>query len=103
MESGRYTVAVGSSSRDLPLSAAVDVVGNEPVRAVTVESTIREAMAVPGFPELMAQMTAGLPFDEADEEMAKMMLDTPLSALIGFAGIPVEQVQGMLDGLNARA
>ena len=103
MESGRYTVAVGSSSRDLPLSAAVDVGGNEPVRAVTVEATIREAMAVPGFPELMAQMTAGLPFDEADEEMAKMMLDTPLSALIGFAGIPVEQVQGMLDGLNARA
>ncbi len=103
VETGRYTVAVGSSSRDLPLSAAVGVTGNEPVRAVTVESTIREAMAVPGFPELMAQMTAGLPFDGADDEMAKMMLDTPLSALIGFAGIPLEQVEAMLAGLNARA
>jgi len=102
VESGRYTVAVGSSSRDLRLSASVDVTGNEPVRIVTVESTIREAMAVPGFPELMAQMTAGLPFDQADEEMTKMMLDTPLAALIGFAGIPLEQVEGMLAGLNAR-
>ena len=102
VESGRYTVAVGSSSRDLRLSASVDVSGNEPVRIVTVESTIREAMAVPGFPELMAQMTAGLPFDQADEEMTKMMLDTPLAALIGFAGIPLEQVEGMLAGLNAR-
>ena len=102
VESGRYTVAVGSSSRDLRLSASVDVTGNEPVRIVTVESTIRAAMAVPGFPELMAQMTAGLPFDQADEEMTKMMLDTPLAALIGFAGIPLEQVEGMLAGLNAR-
>ena len=102
VESGRYTVAAGSSSRDLRLSASVDVSGNEPVRIVTVESTIREAMAVPGFPELMAQMTAGLPFDQADEEMTKMMLDTPLAALIGFAGIPLEQVEGMLAGLNAR-
>ena len=101
VESGRYTVAVGSSSRDLPLSAAVDVVGNEPVRILTLESTIREAMKVPGFPALMAQMTAGLPFDGTDEEMAKMMLDTPLSALLGFAGIPAEQVLPMLDGLNA--
>jgi beta-glucosidase len=101
VESGRYTVAVGSSSRDLPLSAAVDVVGNEPVRILTLESTIREAMLVPGFPALMAQMTAGLPFDGADEEMAKMMLDTPLSALLGFAGIPAEQVLPMLNGLNA--
>lgn len=103
VETGRYTVAVGSSSRDLPLSAAVDVTGNEPVRQVTLESTIREALAVPGFPEIMAQMTAGLPFDDPDDEMATMMLDTPLATMIGFAGIPSEQVQGMLDGLNARA
>ncbi len=103
VEAGRYTVAVGSSSRDLRLSAAVDVAGNEPARRVTLDSTIREALAVPGFPELMAQMTAGLPFDDSDDEMAKMMLDTPLSALIGFAGIPEEHVRGLLDGLNAGA
>ena len=102
VESGRYTVAVGSSSRDLPVSASVDVAGNEPVRPVTLESTIREAMTVPGFPELMAQLTAGLPFDGADEEMVKMMLDTPLSALIGFAGIPAAQVEAALAGLNVR-
>ncbi len=103
VETGRYTVAVGSSSRDLSLEATVDVEGNEPVSAVTLESTIREAMAVPGFPELMAQLTAGLPFGDLDEDMERMLLDTPLSALIGFAGIPAEQVQGALDGLNAQA
>jgi len=102
VETGRYTVAVGSSSRDLRLSAEVDVAGNEPVRTISLESTIREAMAVPGFPELMAQLTAGMPFGEIDDDMQKMLLDTPLSALIGFAGIPAEQVQGALEGLNAK-
>jgi beta-glucosidase len=103
VETGRYTVAVGSSSRDLHLEAAVDVAGNEPVRPVTLESTIGEAMLVPGFPELMAQLTAGLPFGEVDEDMQRMLLDTPLLALIGFAGVPADQVQSALDGLNARA
>jgi beta-glucosidase len=103
VETGRYTVAVGTSSRELYLDAAVDIAGNEPARALTLESTIREAMVVPGFPELMAQLTAGLPFGEVDEDMQKMLLDMPLSALLGFAGIPAEQVQGALDGLNARA
>ena len=103
VEAGRYTVAVGSSSRDLPLEAGVDVSGTESVPAVTLESTIREAMAASGFSELMAQLTAGLPFEGLDEDMEKMVLDMPLSALIGFAGIPAEQVQGALDGLNARA
>lgn len=101
VETGSYTVAVGSSSRDLALEVSVDVAGTEPVRAVTLNSTIREALAVPGFPELMAQLTAGLPFGDLDPDMEKMMMDTPLAALIGFAGIPAEQVEGMLAGLNA--
>jgi beta-glucosidase len=103
VETGRYTVAVGSSSRDLRLDAAVDVEGNEPVRQISLESTIREAMVVPGFPLLMAQMTAGLPFGEVDEDMQRMMLDMPLSAILGFAGIPADQVQGALEALNAGA
>ncbi|MGV8850185.1 MAG: glycoside hydrolase family 3 C-terminal domain-containing protein [Propionibacteriaceae bacterium] len=101
VETGRYTVAVGSSSRDLALEAAVDVAGNERARAVTLHSTIREAMVVPGFPALMAQMMAGLPFGDLDEDMEKMVLDMPLMALIGLAGIPAEQVEGMLAGLNS--
>lgn len=101
VESGTYTVQVGSSSRDLPLAASADVVGDVRRHRLTLQSTIGEGMTVPGFPELMAQLTANLPITEVDEEMQRMMMDMPLSALIGFAGIPEEQAQAALDQLNA--
>lgn len=102
VETGTYTVAVGSSSRNLPLEATAEIAGNEPVRPVTLESTIGEAMTVPGFSDLMAELSAGLPFEDLDEDMERMLLGMPLSALIGFSGIPAEQVQGALDQLNAK-
>ena len=104
VEKGSYTVDVGSSSRDLRLQASVDVAGNEPRRPITLESSIKEALAVPGFAELLNAVATsfgggGL---AADEEMMQMMLDTPISALLGFAGLSGEQIQPQLDQVNAQ-
>ncbi len=104
VERGSYTVAVGASSRDLRLSATIDVEGDEPARPVTLDTTIGEAMAVPGFGErLMARMAAtmgGGPGD-VDPDMARMMADVPLAAAIGFSGMDPDEFQAAIDQANA--
>ena len=104
VEQGTYTVDVGSSSRDLRLQASVDVAGNEPRRPITLESSIKEALAVPGFAELLNAVATSFGGGDlaADEEMMQMMLDTPISALLGFAGLSGEQIQPQLDQVNAQ-
>ncbi len=104
VESGSYTVAVGASSRDLRLSATVEVEGDEPVRPVTLDTTIAEAMAVPGFGEqLMAQMAAAMGggLGDLDPDMARMMADVPLAAAIGFSGMDPDRFQAVIDQANA--
>ena len=104
VEKGTYTVEVGSSSRDLRLHASVDVAGNEPRRPITLESTVKEALTVPGFAELLNTVATSFGGGDiaADEEMMQMMLDTPISALLGFAGLSAEQIQPQLDQVNAQ-
>ena len=98
VESGGYTVDVGSSSRDLRVSAGVEVAGNEPVRPLTLQSTVAEAMAVPGFDAMLAPMMAVF---GADPDLLRMMESMPLAALIGFSGQPEESFLPLLDELNA--
>ena len=104
VEAGSYTVAVGASSRDLRLTATVEVAGDEPVRPITLDTTIGEAMAIPGFGEqLLAGMTQTMGGDaaELDPDMARMMADVPLAAAIGFSGIDPARFQGAIDQANA--
>ena len=98
VESGSYTVEVGSSSRDLRVSASAEVVGNEPVRPLTLESTVAEAMAVPGFDAALAPMMTV--FGE-DPDLIRMMESMPLAALVGFSGQSEDVFQPLLDELNA--
>jgi beta-glucosidase len=104
VEGGTYTVAVGSSSRDLRLSADVEVAGDEPVRPLTLSSTMGEALAVPAFAGIMGQLAesfGGMPMDDPD--MVRMMMDVPLSTVAGFAGQPEAQFQLLLDQVNAQS
>ncbi len=104
VEGGEYTVAVGASSRDLRLTATVEVAGDEPLRPITLDTTIAEAMAVPGFgDQLMAQMaqTMGGAMGDLDPDMARMMADVPLAAAIGFSGMDAGQFQAVIDQANA--
>ncbi|MCA0294660.1 MAG: glycoside hydrolase family 3 C-terminal domain-containing protein [Actinobacteria bacterium] len=101
VEGGTYTVEVGASSRDLRLSAEVALTGNEPVRPVTLNSTLEEAFAVPGFAEAIGGMVSGI-FGEDDPDLMRMMAAMPLAALVGFSGRPESEVQALLDALNAQ-
>ncbi|HEY3339179.1 MAG TPA: glycoside hydrolase family 3 C-terminal domain-containing protein [Propionicimonas sp.] len=97
VESGNYTVDVGSSSRDLRACAGVDVTGNEPVRPLSLESTVAEALTVPGFDEVLAPMMTI--FGE-DPDLVRMMESMPLAALVGFSGQSEDAFQPVLDRLN---
>lgn len=99
VEGGEYTVEVGSSSRDLRLSGTVAVGGDEPVRPLTLSSTVAEGMAVPAFAQVV-QGLAGEIFG-SDPDLMRMMESMPLAALVGFSGQPVEQLQALLDQVNA--
>jgi beta-glucosidase len=98
VESGSYTVSVGASSRDLRLGASVDVAGNEPVRPLTMMSTLGEALAVPAFAEQLGPVV-----EQAfggDEEMLKMLASIPLSTFAGFSGRTQADLQSVLDEVN---
>ncbi len=97
-EGGTYVVEVGSSSRDLRLTASAQVAGNEPFRPLSLTSTVAEAVAVPGFEAVLAPLLSV--FGE-DPEMMKMMESMPLAALLGFSGQPEDAFVAVLDGLNA--
>ena len=99
VEGGTYTVEVGSSSRDLRSSGTAEVAGNEPVRPLTLQSTVSEALAVPGFADLLKPLI-GI-FGDDDPDMIRMMEAMPLAALVGFSGQPEDEFLAMLDGLNA--
>lgn len=99
VEGGRYLVEVGGSSRDLPLSAGIDLAGNEPVRPLQLLSTMGEAMRVPAFAAVVKPMADAML--GGDEEMMRMMADMPLSALVGFTGQSTAEFQQLLDQVNA--
>lgn len=99
VEGGEYTVEVGASSRDLRLWGTVALTGNEPDRALTLYSTVAEAMQVPAFADMISSF-AGAIFGD-DPDLMRMMESIPLAALAGFGGIPLDTVQGMLDEVNA--
>ncbi|HPZ51099.1 MAG TPA: glycoside hydrolase family 3 C-terminal domain-containing protein, partial [Propionibacteriaceae bacterium] len=89
VEGGSYLVEVGASSRDLRLSGSVDLAGNEPVRKLTLASTVGEVMSNPAAAATIGRAMSGLFGGEnaSDPDMARMMLDIPLAAVAGFSGI----------------
>ena len=108
IESGEYTVEVGASSRDLRASATVEVAGNEPVRPLTMDSTVVEAMANPVFAQAATAMMQGSIFGASDNDSlgvdaAAMLAELPLAALVGFSGADPADFQRLLDAANASA
>ena len=108
LESGRYVVHLGSSSRDLRATVQVDLEGDEVRVPLTLESTLGEALAVPAVAESLGSALSGLTGEGADSgdglgvDMAKMMASIPLDRVITFSGGAVtrEQLQELLERVN---
>lgn len=103
VESGAYTVEVAASSRDIRSTVSVDVVGDELVLPLSMNSSVGEVMAHPVAGPIVQQALAGLLGDGAgimasDEGMQKMMASFPIGRLAGFPGLPVtyEQIEELI-------
>jgi beta-glucosidase len=95
-------VAVGSSSRDLRLSADVVVEGPPHVPPLTEDSTLDEWLAHPVVGPLLEERIAATgPSKLTDPEMRRMLGNFPLLRLTSFPNTPLTRAE--LADLRARA
>lgn len=122
VESGRFTVSVGSSSRDLRLSADVEVTGSREIPVVFhIHSTLGEIFKTPKGMQVLGSLLQSMQKKAAgseaadkdsDQSMASMgagaegmkqamLNDMPLSALAGFVGMDDSQLHELVAALNS--
>lgn len=92
---------MGASSRDLRGSAEVELAGDEPVLTATMETTPAELAEIPGGQEKLEALLGDSPLFQ-DPELRTMGEQIPLGRFTGLAGLPREQIQQLVDDVNAR-
>jgi beta-glucosidase len=109
VDTGTYTILVGSSSADIRAEVAIEVASSEMEKAVFTRDSLmgdicadERGRALLG--ELLSALDAGMrdktgskPGD--DEAHMKMIMSMPLKTLI-LIGVPAEEVDGILGELN---
>ena len=109
IEGGSYRVEVGASSRDIRLSAEVELAGTVQLPTLSFDSTVGELMSNPIGMQLIMQAITQLLGEEAmaglagDPTMFRLMEGMPLGRLAGFPGLGIdrEQVALLLAAANA--
>ncbi|MEV8274757.1 glycoside hydrolase family 3 C-terminal domain-containing protein [Microbacterium sp. NPDC077184] len=106
LESGRYVVSLGSSSRDLRAVVEVEVSGDEVSFPLTLESTMGEVMANPIAAAMITQAMPMPALPEGDAmgtDMARMMASIPVERLLSLGGGAAtrEQLEQLLAVANA--
>lgn len=88
VEGGTYSVAVGSSSRDIRSAVSIDVTGDDVRVPLTAESSIGEVIAHPIAGPLILQSLASGPAAGmmGDPSIMKMMASAPIGRMMGMAG-----------------
>jgi beta-glucosidase len=90
LEGGEYGVAVGSSSRDLRLSATVTVTVPASVPPLAADASLEEWLAHPvGSRLLEERLAAAGPSLLTDPEMRHVVGNFPLARLATFPGMPI--------------
>ncbi|MGV0737708.1 beta-glucosidase [Mycobacterium syngnathidarum] len=109
VETGEYAVWVGASSRDLRLTAAVTVTGDEPTRPFTRDSTLGELLADPVAAQTIADiLSSASPFDTGDSvlgtNLLRMLESVPIGRMVAFSAGKVtgEQLDQLLASVNAQ-
>ncbi|MDO4622017.1 MAG: glycoside hydrolase family 3 C-terminal domain-containing protein [Eubacteriales bacterium] len=115
-ESGAYTIEIGSSSRDIRLTAAVQVTGTKEIPITfTRTSTVSDLMKTEKGRSFMQNMMAARAkqsvaaaednvknMGEGSDKIVKsMMYEMPLGSLVTYGAVTEEQLVGLLSMLNA--
>jgi beta-glucosidase len=99
VEGGSYTVSVGASSRDIRVSGAVDVSGDQVRVPLTLNSTIVEVLADRVAGPLVAEALASL-MPAGSESDASEAMGVDLLSLIG--SMPVDRIVSLSGGAVTR-
>ncbi len=101
VEAGEFVIEVGHHSRDLPLTATIEI-GAPPLRPpLTADSTLHEWAADPIGRELLAEAAAeGAPDPLRDAELVEVVGTMPMSTLAAFG--PMAPDYDTLDRLAAQ-
>ena len=101
LEAGRFEFAVGASSRDLRLTASLDIDAPSVAAPLSEQSSLQEWLADPvGGPLLLAAIGAQPGGVFADEELVRLIGNFPLRRLVAFPGMVVDHAT--LDALLER-
>lgn len=115
VESGKYSVEIGASSRDIRLSAQVDVIGTGELPIVyTRSSTVTDLLKSPKGREFMSALMSRIHpnakkesdnlnhmGEGSDKAAQKMMMEMPLSSLVTFGKISSQELSELLSRLNS--
>lgn len=116
VESGIYEISVGPSSRNLPLSAEVELQGTRCLPlTITMETSIGELIHHPATAPVMQQMirhsmeqrhasgmdTAAQAVGSDAETLVAGAMEMPLGALVSFGAMPEEQLLGLISMLQS--
>ncbi|MCW2811854.1 MAG: glycoside hydrolase family 3 domain protein [Friedmanniella sp.] len=92
VEAGEFVVAVGTSSRDLPLRQTLPVEAPSLARPLTRDSTLHEWMADPHGRELVSrEVAAGQPGSVLEPDLLSVIGTMPMSTLANFGGMSLDQ------------
>ncbi|MDO4484070.1 MAG: glycoside hydrolase family 3 C-terminal domain-containing protein [Clostridia bacterium] len=112
IEPGRYVIEAAASSRDIRLTADITAQTKPVYLPVTMDSTMADAMAIPGADKVLADVCAALDIcmgaggdslgDSTGEMAAAMFREMPLHAIASFAGGKVTrtQLKAVVDEIN---
>ena len=105
VEAGQYVFEVGTSSRDLPLQATVELPGDEAAHPLTMDLRQDQAMEVPEFAAAIAarfgEMNGLFEADGSMTELGHMLAQQPLWAMSTFSGVEPDEFQKVIDEVNA--
>lgn len=110
VESGEFNILVGSSSRDIKLTAGIHIDSTTVIKKVFhLNSTIGDIMADPKGREILNQVMQSMNVGDvggeamAPEALQAMMGYLPLRGVLMMAGdmVQPEMIQGLIDTLNA--
>jgi beta-glucosidase len=113
VESGEFEIELGSSSRDIRLSASITIEGTTEIPVVfTRNSTLGDILSTTKGKAVLGQMLANMTQQKGSENsmhlgegssemVAAARNETPLDALVRFGRMNEDQLEGLIAALNS--
>ena len=102
VESGAFELEIGESSRDIRQHITIMVEGTTLLPFIVTETTtIGQLMKHPKGAAFISQMLPAGSSTSGDKTVQAMITDMPLTALVSYGRMTPQQLQGLIQMLNA--